>query len=81
LGINPLSHIWFTIIFSQSTGFLSILLLMSFIVQKNFHLDILVQLVSFCLCCLNLWCNICKKYHCQDQNQGAFPLCFLVRVL
>ena len=63
--LTPYEIIWFANIFSHLVGYLFILLIISFAVQKLFnlrwsHLFLLSDL----------------KNHCQNQCQGVYPLCF-----
>ena len=67
--LTPYEIIWFANIFSHLVGYLFILLIISFAVQKLFnlrwsHLFLLSDL----------------KNHCQNQCQGVYSLCFFSKL-
>ena len=68
LYFNPLSDMWFANIFFHSVGFLFILLIISFAVQKHFNL-IQSHMFNFASAAFALVSDP-KSYH-QDQYQGG----------
>ena len=78
LEINPLSVVYFAIIFSHSEGCLFTLLIVSFAVQKILSL---IRSHLFILFLFPLLQEVGHRGSCFDLCHRVFCLCFLIRVL
>jgi len=79
LDINLLTDTWFENILSHSVGCLFTLLFP--LLWRNFLLIIGYSPTCLFFILLPLLLASYPKNHCQDQYQGAFPLCFLLHIL